>query len=151
MQGFAGLYQQRQHVRSVKQRRVVAAKFFFIHQQLGQLAEQHAAQNIINLTVFQPATHAFSVKQGLKMIIQPHRIGPRLLYQSFNHQLNGTHLFLRLKLALLLWHPPGFVGQEGLLQTQIFKGGDEAHRRNQLIFADILPAFILGNTLLKQA
>ena len=85
------------------------------------------------------------------MIIQPHRIGPCLLYQSFYHQLNGTHLFLRLELARLVWHPPGIVGQKGLLQTQIFKGCDEAHRRNQLVFADILPAFILGNALLKQA
>ena len=39
LQGFAGFYQQRQHVRGVKQRRVVAAKFFLIHQQLGQLTK----------------------------------------------------------------------------------------------------------------
>ena len=86
------------------------------------------------------------------MIIEPHLIGPGLLNKSFNHQLNGANLLVRLLLLQFATRCQlRAVSQQRLLQTKMFQRGHKAHRRNQLVFADILPAFILWNALLQQA
>ena len=152
MQRFARFNQQRQHGRVAEQRSVIAAELFFIHQHLRQFTEHHAAEDIIDLAKLQPAPHAVSVKQGFKMVVQPHLIGPGLLDEPFNHQLNRAHLLVRLLLLEFASRcQVSAVGQQRLLQAKMFQRGHKPHRRNKLVFTHILSAFILRNALLQQA
>jgi len=58
---------------------------------------------------------------------------------------------LLLLLRLILHADFRAVGELRLFFPQQFKGGHKAQRRDQLIFADLLPAFILRHPLLQMA
>ena len=86
------------------------------------------------------------------MIIEPYLIGPRLLDQPLHHQFDSTHLLMRLLLLdFATVRQLSVVSQKRLLETKMLQSRHKPHRRNQLVFSDILPAFILRHALLQQA